>query len=114
MDEFDMYKGDDNSDPDGLLKDMSSVMKRKKEPLKEEVESINNRMMKHATAIDNLVRENRTLRHKNTSLINDNRTLNNFVNSMSKDIELLKRALIEQSQRIDELEKNVIIRSNRR
>lgn len=105
----DMYGANEQERRNELLKDMSSVMMRNPKE-DSEIKSINERMMKHATAIDNLLRENKVLRHKNTSLIKDNKTLINKINMMDNDINLLREVLIEQSKRIDYLENNVIIK----
>lgn len=105
----DMYGNDDQKRRNDLLKDMSSVMMSKPKE-DSEIKSLNERMMKHATAIDNILRENKVLRQKNTSLIKDNKTLANKMNMLDSDLRLMREVLIEQSKRIDYLENNVIIK----
>lgn len=110
---MDQYNNEDKSNPDALLKDMSSVMKSSKQPLKEEIDSINGRMMKHATALDNVLRENKTLRTRNTNLSNSLRQHQQHIYAIENDVEFLKKVLLEQSKRIDELENNAIIKNKR-
>ena len=99
------------SNPDDALKDMSSVMKKEKpdQPLDELKDKLN----EQRNMINNVVRENRTLRIKNTNSHNEIRNLKNTIHYMEQDIQLLKNVLAEFNERIDYIENNAIIKNKK-
>lgn len=104
-------ENDGESNPDALLKDMSSVMKNDQsdEPMKEFKDKLN----EQRNMINNVVRENRTLRIKNTNSQNEIRNLQNVIHMLEQDIQLLKNVLVEYDKRIDYIENNAIIKNNK-
>lgn len=102
-------ENDGVSNPDHLLKDMSSVMNKDNPnaPLDEVKERIN----EQRNMLNNVIRENRTLRIKNTNSQNEIRNLKNTIHLMEQDIQLLKNVLAEFNERIDYIENNAIIKN---
>jgi predicted nuclease with TOPRIM domain len=104
------YEGDNVDAENHLLHDMSGVMKKKPTEQKE-IKELHDQLTEQRQTLNNLIRENRTLRVKNTNSHNELRNLQNVVSNLENTMELYQRVLGEYSRRLDELENNVIIKN---
>lgn len=102
---------DGSSNPDHALKDMSTVMK--KETPNQPIDELKDKLNEQRNMINNVVRENRTLRIKNTNSQNEIRNLKNVIHYIEQDMELLKNVLVEYNKRLDYIETNAIIKNNK-
>lgn len=108
-----IYSGENSgiSKPDDALKDMTSVMT--KETPNQPIDELKDKLNEQRNMINNVVRENRTLRIKNTNSQNEIRNLKNTIHYMEQDIQLLKNVLVEFNERIDFIENNAIIKNKK-
>lgn len=106
-------ENDGESNPDALLKDMSSVMKGKSKDDHQLLKALTEQLSKQQQSLNNLIRENKTLRVRNTNLINETRNMINQIHALEQQVDLISKVLGEFSKRLDYLENNAIIKNNR-
>lgn len=104
-----MYDDDPNNptpyiDTSKLLKNMhGSVMRPKGPETEENVKELKEAVSTLTTNVNSLIRENRTMRKKYSSLETYCKNLTERVNTLERNVELLRSAYVEHDKFIDEI-----------